>query len=42
VEMNASKAEPVRTVVARSTQEILVFNLPSPDGWSPQAPVEGS
>ena len=35
VEMNASDAEPVHMVVARSTQETLVFNLPTPDGWSP-------
>lgn len=36
VEMNASEEEPVRTVVARSTQEVLVFNLPTPEGWTPQ------
>jgi uncharacterized RmlC-like cupin family protein len=29
IEANASQAEPVRMVVARSTQETLVFNLPS-------------
>jgi uncharacterized RmlC-like cupin family protein len=36
VEMNTSDAEPVRMVVARSTQETLVFNLPTPEGWSPR------
>jgi uncharacterized RmlC-like cupin family protein len=35
VEMNRSGDEPVRMVVARSTQETLVFNLPSPKGWTP-------
>ncbi len=35
VEMNASATETVRMVVARSTQETLVFNVPAPDGWSP-------
>jgi len=40
VEMNASATEPVRTVVARSTQETLVFNVPAPDGWSPTRPQE--
>lgn len=35
VEMNASQTEPVRMVVARSTQETLVFNLPS-EGSPPQ------
>ncbi len=35
VEMNANATEPVRTIVARSTQETLVFNVPAPDGWSP-------
>lgn len=35
VEMNASATEPVRMIVARSTQETLVFNVPSPEGWSP-------
>jgi uncharacterized RmlC-like cupin family protein len=33
LEMNASDTEPVRMVVARSTQETLVFNLPVPEGW---------
>ncbi len=33
LEMNASDTEPVRMVVARSTQETLVFNLPTPEGW---------
>jgi uncharacterized RmlC-like cupin family protein len=36
VEMNAVDDEPVRMVVARSTQETLVFNLPTPVGWSPK------
>jgi uncharacterized RmlC-like cupin family protein len=36
VEMNASATEPVRMVVARSTQEALVFNLPTPSGWQPR------
>jgi uncharacterized RmlC-like cupin family protein len=35
VEMNASQTEPVRMVVARSTQAALTFNLPTPDGWRP-------
>ena len=35
VEMNAVEDEPVRMVVARSTQETLVFNLPTPAGWGP-------
>jgi uncharacterized RmlC-like cupin family protein len=34
VEQNLSRAEPVRMVVARSTQENLTFNLPTPTGWS--------
>jgi uncharacterized RmlC-like cupin family protein len=33
LEMNSSDTEPVRMVVARSTQETLVFNLPVPEGW---------
>src|SRR5439155_14160272 len=36
VEMNAREDDPVRMVVARSTQETLVFNLPTPEGWSPR------
>jgi len=36
VEMNAREDEAVRMVVARSTQETLVFNLPTPEGWSPR------
>jgi uncharacterized RmlC-like cupin family protein len=36
VEMNPREDEPVRMVVARSTQETLVFNLPTPEGWSPR------
>src|SRR6266446_7548508 len=35
VEMNTSSTEPVRMVVARSTQASLTFNLPTPDGWTP-------
>jgi uncharacterized RmlC-like cupin family protein len=35
VEMNASDDETVRMVVARSTQETLVFNVPAPEGWMP-------
>ena len=36
VEMNTNSAEPVRMVVARSTQDSLTFNLPTPEGWSPR------
>jgi uncharacterized RmlC-like cupin family protein len=36
VEANLSESEPVRTVVARSTQETLVFNLEAPAGWAPR------
>jgi uncharacterized RmlC-like cupin family protein len=35
VEMNRSAEDPVRMVVARSTQETLVFNVEPPAGWSP-------
>jgi uncharacterized RmlC-like cupin family protein len=35
VEMNTSASEPVRMVVARSTQASLTFNLPTPPGWQP-------
>ena len=35
VEMNVSADEPVRMVVARSTQDTLVFNVDGPPGWSP-------
>jgi uncharacterized RmlC-like cupin family protein len=35
IEMNVSPAEPVRMVVARSSQEALTFNLPTPEGWQP-------
>lgn len=35
VEMNMSDTEPVRMVVARSTQAALTFNLPTPEGWQP-------
>ncbi|MDQ4005215.1 MAG: cupin domain-containing protein [Actinomycetota bacterium] len=38
VEMNASDTDPVRMVVARSTQEVLVFNVPAPTGWMPHRP----
>ena len=34
VEANAD-GEPVRMVVARSTQEAIVVNLAPPEGWSP-------
>jgi uncharacterized RmlC-like cupin family protein len=36
VEMNTSDSEPVRMVVARSTQAALTFNLPTPEGWTPR------
>lgn len=36
VEQNAREGEPVQMIVARSTQETLVFNLPTPDGWNPK------
>jgi uncharacterized RmlC-like cupin family protein len=36
VEMNTNPAEPVRMVVARSTQASLTFNLPTPTGWAPR------
>lgn len=36
VEMNVSDQEPVRMVVARSTQASLTFNLPTPEGWQPR------
>lgn len=35
VEMNLSDTEPVRMVVARSTQEAIVVNLPDPDTEEP-------
>ncbi len=35
LEMNPSDDEPVRMVVARSTQKTLVFNLPMLAGWHP-------
>jgi uncharacterized RmlC-like cupin family protein len=35
VEMNTNASEPVRMVVARSTQAALTFNLPTPEGWTP-------
>ncbi len=37
VEMNAGDREPVRMVVARSTQDTLVFNVAAPAGWMPPA-----
>lgn len=37
VEANRSSSEPVRMVVARSTQETLVFNLEMPRGWAARA-----
>ncbi|MEA2639514.1 MAG: hypothetical protein QOF51_908 [Chloroflexota bacterium] len=33
VEMNTQDHEPVKMVVARSTQDTLIFNLPDPPGW---------
>jgi uncharacterized RmlC-like cupin family protein len=36
VEQNVSSTEPVRMVVARSTQANLTFNLPTPENWSPE------
>jgi uncharacterized RmlC-like cupin family protein len=36
VEMNTSQTEPVKMVVARSTQAALTFNLPTPAGWEPR------
>ena len=36
LEMNTSQTEPVRMVVARSTQAALTFNLPTPAGWEPK------
>jgi uncharacterized RmlC-like cupin family protein len=36
IEMNVSQTEPVRMVVARSTQTNLTFNLPTPEGWQPR------
>jgi len=41
VEANPSETDPVFTVVARSTQETLVFNVDAPPGWSPPASVSG-
>lgn len=35
VELNRSDDEPVLMVVARSTQETLVFNVPAPEGFTP-------
>jgi len=36
VETNRSDDEPVRMAVARSTQEAIVVNLPTPEGWPPR------
>jgi uncharacterized RmlC-like cupin family protein len=36
VEQNVSPTEPVRMVVARSTQANLTFNLPTPENWAPE------
>jgi uncharacterized RmlC-like cupin family protein len=36
VEQNTSSTDPVRMVVARSTQAALTFNLPTPEGWAPK------
>ncbi len=33
VELNRSNTEPVRMVVARSTQEGIVINIDPPPGW---------
>lgn len=35
VELNRSDEDAVRMVVARSTRQALVTNLPTPPGWSP-------
>ncbi len=35
VEVNMSTTEPVLMVVARSTQEAIVVDVPAPAGWSP-------
>jgi uncharacterized RmlC-like cupin family protein len=35
VEMNRSDRDPVRMVVARSTAQAIVVNLPAPGGWAP-------
>lgn len=37
VEANRSTTEPVRMVVARSTQMAIVVNLPNPEGWPASA-----
>jgi uncharacterized RmlC-like cupin family protein len=37
VEMNLSSREPVQMVVARSTQESLKINRPTPEGWAPSS-----
>ncbi|HEU5001494.1 MAG TPA: cupin domain-containing protein [Actinomycetota bacterium] len=36
VEANRSTIDPVCMVVARSTQEAIVVNLATPDGWLPE------
>jgi uncharacterized RmlC-like cupin family protein len=35
IEMNAGEVEPVRMIVSRSTQDTLVFNVPTPARWIP-------
>jgi len=37
VEVNRSWSETVRMIVARSTQQTLVFNVDMPDGWRARA-----
>jgi uncharacterized RmlC-like cupin family protein len=37
IEQNASPTEPAVMVVARSTQETLVFNVDAPEVWEPKA-----
>jgi uncharacterized RmlC-like cupin family protein len=37
VEVNRSWSEPIRMVVARSTQDALVFNVEMPEGWAARA-----
>jgi uncharacterized RmlC-like cupin family protein len=41
VEANARDDEPVRMVVARSTQQTLVFAVDPPDGWNVEPGVRG-
>jgi uncharacterized RmlC-like cupin family protein len=35
VEINPSDTETTRAVVVRSMQDNIVFNLPTPEGWTP-------